>query len=181
MSLRAQRAILAQRTRNIPSINRVLNSETGLIITQRGITQPLPSVSPPSALLQARHSCHFQETFESVDGGGRRGKCPTSNNHQRGGRERRTEGDSPFQNMDRLQQVRQKGKKRKERAKVQGPKKWFAKCDKHYPSRSGQSSLATAVANFTKPRTSHFFYLCTIRPIRPTWRQGGALKFLKYY
>ena len=43
---------------------------------------------------------------------------------------------------------------------VQGPKKWFAKCDKHYPSRSGQTSLATAVANFTKPCTSHFFDLC---------------------
>ena len=43
---------------------------------------------------------------------------------------------------------------------VQGPKKWLAKCDKHYPSRSGQSSLATAVANFTKPRTRHFFDLC---------------------
>ena len=43
---------------------------------------------------------------------------------------------------------------------VQGPKKWFAKCDKHYPSRSGQTSLATAVANFTIPRTSHFFDLC---------------------
>ena len=43
---------------------------------------------------------------------------------------------------------------------VQGPKKWFAKCDKHYPSRSGQTSLAKAVANFTKPRTSHFFDLC---------------------
>ena len=46
---------------------------------------------------------------------------------------------------------------------LQGPKKWFAKCDKHYPSRSGQTSLATAVANFTKPRTSHFFDLCTKR------------------
>ena len=43
---------------------------------------------------------------------------------------------------------------------LQGPKKWFAKCDKHYPSRSGQTSLATAVANFTKPRTSHFIDLC---------------------
>ena len=43
---------------------------------------------------------------------------------------------------------------------LQGPKKWFLKCDKHYPSRSGQTSLATAVANFTKPRTSHFFDLC---------------------
>ena len=39
----------------------------------------------------------------------------------------------------------------------------FAKRDKHYPSRSGQTSLATAVANFTKPRTSHFFDLCTCR------------------
>ena len=46
---------------------------------------------------------------------------------------------------------------------LQGPKKWFAKCDKHYPSRSGQTSLATAVANFTKPRTSHFFDLCKAR------------------
>ena len=45
---------------------------------------------------------------------------------------------------------------------VQGPKKWFAKCDKHYPSRSGPTSLATAVVNFTKPRTSHFFDLCTL-------------------
>ena len=27
----------------------------------------------------------------------------------------------------------------------------FAKCDKHFPSRSGQTSLATAVTNFTKP------------------------------
>ena len=32
---------------------------------------------------------------------------------------------------------------------VQGPKKWFAKCDKHYPSRFRQTSLATAVTNFT--------------------------------
>ena len=45
---------------------------------------------------------------------------------------------------------------------VQGPKKWFAKCDKHYPSRFRQISLATAVTNFTKPRTSHFFGLCTL-------------------
>ena len=36
----------------------------------------------------------------------------------------------------------------------------FAECNKHYPSRFGQTSLATAVTNFTKPRTSHFFYLC---------------------
>ena len=49
-----------------------------------------------------------------------------------------------------------------QRADIQGPKKWFAKCDKHYPSRSGQNSLATTIANFTKPRTSHFFDLCTI-------------------
>ena len=44
---------------------------------------------------------------------------------------------------------------------LQGPKKWSAKCDENSPSRSGQTSLATAVANFTKPRTSHFFDLCT--------------------
>ena len=43
---------------------------------------------------------------------------------------------------------------------VQGSKNWFAKCDKHYPSRFRQTSLATAVTNFTKPRTSHFFGLC---------------------
>ena len=48
------------------------------------------------------------------------------------------------------------------RANVQGLKKWFANCDKHYPSRSGQISLATAVANFTKPRTSHLFDLCRV-------------------
>ena len=41
----------------------------------------------------------------------------------------------------------------------------FAECDKHYPSRSGQTSLATAVANITKPRTSHFFDLCTTSQI----------------
>ena len=29
----------------------------------------------------------------------------------------------------------------------------FAKRDKHYPSRSGQTSLATAVTDFTKPVT----------------------------
>ena len=46
------------------------------------------------------------------------------------------------------------------KAGIQGPKKWFGKCDKHYPSRFRQTSLATAVTNFTKPRTSHFFGLC---------------------
>ena len=34
-----------------------------------------------------------------------------------------------------------------------GPKLMFAKRDKHYPSRSGQTRLATAVINFTKPVT----------------------------
>ena len=29
----------------------------------------------------------------------------------------------------------------------------FAERDKHYPSRSGQTTLATAVANITKPVT----------------------------
>ena len=36
---------------------------------------------------------------------------------------------------------------------VLGPELMFAKRDKHYPSRSGQTSLATAVINFTKPVT----------------------------
>ena len=43
-----------------------------------------------------------------------------------------------------------------------GTELMFAKCDMHNPSRFGQTSLATAVANFTKPRTSHFFDLCRI-------------------
>ena len=34
--------------------------------------------------------------------------------------------------------------------KVLGPKLIFAKCDKHYPSRSRQTGPAIAVANFTK-------------------------------
>ena len=50
---------------------------------------------------------------------------------------------------------------------VQGPKKWFAKCDKHYPSRFRQTSLATAVTNFIKPRTSHFFGFCTFHSTEP--------------
>ena len=48
---------------------------------------------------------------------------------------------------------------------VQGPKKWFAKCDKHYPSRSGQTSLATAV---TKPVTKNNFGPSTF-PRRLAW------------
>ena len=36
---------------------------------------------------------------------------------------------------------------------VLGPKLMFAKCDKHYPSSSGQTSLARAVTNFTKHAT----------------------------
>ena len=36
---------------------------------------------------------------------------------------------------------------------VLGPKLMFAECDKHYPSRSGQTTLATAIINFTKPVT----------------------------
>ena len=39
-----------------------------------------------------------------------------------------------------------------------GPELMFAKRDKHYPSRSGQTSLvATAVANITKPVTKNNF------------------------
>ena len=33
----------------------------------------------------------------------------------------------------------------------------FANYDKHYPSRSGQTSLATAVTNLTKPVTKNNF------------------------
>ena len=33
----------------------------------------------------------------------------------------------------------------------------FGECDKQYPSRSGQTSLATAVANITKPVTKNNF------------------------
>ena len=33
----------------------------------------------------------------------------------------------------------------------------FAKHDKHYPSRSRQTSLATAVTKFTKPVTKNYF------------------------
>ena len=33
----------------------------------------------------------------------------------------------------------------------------FAKYNKHYPSRSGQTSLATAVTNITKPVTKKYF------------------------
>ena len=36
---------------------------------------------------------------------------------------------------------------------VLGPKLMVAKSDKHYPNRSGQTSLATAVANVTKSDT----------------------------
>ena len=59
----------------------------------------------------------------------------------------RTAGKNPVTHMRRV---------------VQGPNKWFVKCDMHYPCRSGQTSLATAEANFTKLRTSHSFDLCTI-------------------
>ena len=60
---------------------------------------------------------------------------------------------------------------------VQGPKKWFAKCDKHYPSRSRQTSLATAVANFTKPRTSHFFDICKAYDIMSAQFEKRTLSF----
>ena len=42
------------------------------------------------------------------------------------------------------------------RFKVLGPKLMFAKRDKHYPSRSGQT-IARAVTNFTKPVTKNNF------------------------
>ena len=39
----------------------------------------------------------------------------------------------------------------------------FAERDKHYPSRSGQTSLATAVTNITKPVTKNNFVPSTKR------------------
>ena len=47
---------------------------------------------------------------------------------------------------------------------------------KHHPSRSGQTSLATAVANFTKPRTSHFFNLCTCLVVATSFTASRASK-----
>ena len=38
---------------------------------------------------------------------------------------------------------------------ILGPELMFAKCDKRYPSRSGQTSRATAATNFTKPVTKY--------------------------
>ena len=40
---------------------------------------------------------------------------------------------------------------------VLGPELMFAEYDTHYPSRSGQTSLATALANITKPVTKNNF------------------------
>ena len=45
---------------------------------------------------------------------------------------------------------------------ILGPKLMFAECDKHYPSRSGQTSLATAVTNITKPVTNINFMPGTV-------------------
>ena len=42
---------------------------------------------------------------------------------------------------------------------LQGPKKWFAKCDKYYLSRSGQTSLDIGVTNIAKPVTKNNFGL----------------------
>ena len=45
---------------------------------------------------------------------------------------------------------------------ILGPKLLFAECDKHYPSRSGQNSLARAVINITKPGTKNKFGLSRV-------------------
>ena len=45
---------------------------------------------------------------------------------------------------------------------VLGPKLMFAKRDNHYPRMSGQTSLATAVTNITKPITKINFGPSTI-------------------
>ena len=50
----------------------------------------------------------------------------------------------------------------------------FAEHDKHYPSRSGQTSLATAVANITKPVTKNNFGPSTLLPYslrNEVWRK----------
>ena len=47
------------------------------------------------------------------------------------------------------------------RYSVQSPKKWFAKCEKHYPSRSEQTSLATPNHVQAILSTSVQGWLCT--------------------
>ena len=42
----------------------------------------------------------------------------------------------------------------------------FAERDNHYPSRSGQTSLATAVTNFTRPRARS---ICGCSVLGPKW------------
>ena len=42
------------------------------------------------------------------------------------------------------------------------PELMFTELDKHYPSRFGQTSLATAVTKFTKPVTKNYFGPSTI-------------------
>ena len=51
----------------------------------------------------------------------------------------------------------------------------FAKCDKHYPSRSRQTSLARAVINFTKPVTKNNFGPSTGINTMSALRPGGCV------
>ena len=53
-------------------------------------------------------------------------------------------------------------------AHLLGPKLMFAERDEHYPSRPGQTSVATAVTNITKPVTKNNF-----RPSTPLARNGN--------
>ena len=53
----------------------------------------------------------------------------------------------------------------------------FVKRDKHYPSRSGQTSLATAVTNFTKPVTKINFRPSTFTPVSNYTRHFSEAKF----
>ena len=46
---------------------------------------------------------------------------------------------------------------------ILGPKLMFAECDKHYPIRSGQTTLAKAETFFTKPVTRINFGPSTLR------------------
>ena len=57
------------------------------------------------------------------------------------------------------ERIRVRGLRTESENDVQGPKQWFAKCDTPYPSRSGQTSLATADSSskFHQPTYKPFF------------------------
>ena len=53
-----------------------------------------------------------------------------------------------------------------------------AKRDKHYPSRSRQTNLATAVTNFSKPVTKINSGPCTSKFLVPTSMNGFHVNWL---